>query len=384
MTIITFLIVLGILILSHEFGHFIVAKRAGVRVDEFGLGFPPRLFAWKPARRGDGKGETTYSLNLIPFGGFVKIYGEDPVQTETDSLTGFDATRAMSAKSKWSQASILAAGVIFNLLLAWFLISLALTTTGLPTSAAATPAGYAVRDPQLTVVQVVSGSPAERVGLKPGDIIVSLRSGRDYLTPTTAEAVQDFTGRRANQEIVLGFKRLVPKVKTVVEEVVVTPVVGLVSDRAAVGLGLETVGQLRLAAPRAAFVGGQMLLRLTWLTSQGLYNFLAGLFRGESELLNQVAGPIGLATLVGTAQALGLGYLLLFTAIISINLAVLNLLPLPALDGGRLLFLLVESLKGSPIKPGLTRALNLGGFILLIILMLFVTYHDLQKIGFLP
>jgi len=220
--------------------------------------------------------------------------------------------------------------------------------------------------------------------LKPGDIIVSLRSGRDYLTPTTAEAVQDFTGRRANQEIVLGFKRLVPKVKTVVEEVVVTPVVGLVSDRAAVGLGLETVGQLRLAAPRAAFVGGQMLLRLTWLTSQGLYNFLAGLFRGESELLNQVAGPIGLATLVGTAQALGLGYLLLFTAIISINLAVLNLLPLPALDGGRLLFLLVESLKGSPIKPGLTRALNLGGFILLIILMLFVTYHDLQKIGFLP
>ncbi|MBI4136202.1 MAG: site-2 protease family protein [Candidatus Vogelbacteria bacterium] len=375
MTIITFLIVLGVLILSHEFGHFIVAKQAGVRVDEFGLGFPPRLFGWK-------KGETTYSLNLIPFGGFVKIYGED--QEASAKVSPVDANRLLTAKSKWSQASILAAGVIFNLLLAWFLISAALATTGLPTSAAAAPAGYEVRDPQLTIVQVASGSPAERAGLKPGDIIISLRSGADYLAPTTVEAVQDFTGRRENQEIVLGFKRLMPKVKTVIEEVIVTPIVGLVSDRAAVGLGLETIGQLRLSAPRAVLVGGQMFLRLTWLTSQGLYNFLAGLFRGESELLNQVAGPIGLATLVGTAQALGFGYLLLFTAVISINLAVLNLLPLPALDGGRLLFLLLEAIKGSPIKPGLTRALNLGGFALLIILMLFVTYHDLQKIGFLP
>ncbi len=375
MTIITFLVVLGVLILSHEFGHFLAAKRAGVRVDEFGLGFPPRLFGWR-------RGETTYSLNLIPFGGFVKIYGED--QKESEGVGLVEANRLMTAKSKWTQASILAAGVIFNLLLAWFLISAALATTGLPTSAAAAPAGYEIRDPQLTVVQVAPGSPAERAGLKPGDIIVSLRSGRDYLAPTTAEAVQDFTGPRENQEIILGFKRLIPKIKTVVEEVAVTPVTGLVSDRAAVGLGLETVGQLRLAAPRAVFAGGQIFLRLTWLTAQGLYNFLAGLFRGESQLLNQVAGPIGLATLVGTAQALGFGYLLLFTAIISINLAILNLLPLPALDGGRLLFLLIEALKGSPIKPGLTRALNLGGFALLIILMLVVTYHDLQKIGFLP
>ncbi|MBI2097467.1 MAG: site-2 protease family protein [Candidatus Vogelbacteria bacterium] len=375
MTIITFLIVLGGLILSHEFGHFLAAKRAGVRVDEFGLGFPPRLFGWK-------RGETTYSLNLIPFGGFVKIYGEDP--EENNKVDPVDANRLMTAKSKWSQASILAAGVIFNLLLAWLLLSAALATTGLPTSAAAAPSGYQVRDPQLTVVSIAPGSPAERAGLQPGDIIISLRSGFDYLTPTTAETVSDFTGPRENQEIILGFKRLVPKVKTVVEEVAVTPVNGLVPERAAVGLGLETVGQLRLPVPRAALAGGEMLAKLTWLTARGLYNFFTGLIRGESQLLNQVAGPIGLATLVGTARALGLGYLLLFTAVISINLAILNLLPLPALDGGRLFFLLIESLKGSPIKPAVTRALNLGGFALLIILMLFVTYHDLQKIGWLP
>lgn len=375
MTIITFLIVLGVLILSHEFGHFLAAKRAGVRVDEFGLGFPPRLL-------GIQRGETVYSLNLIPFGGFVKIYGENP--EEGKRADPVEVNRLMTAKSKWSQASILAAGVIFNLFLAWILLSAALATTGLPTSARAAPAGYEVRDPQLTVVAVAPDSPAERVGLKPGDIIVSLRSGLDYLAPETAEAVQDFTGSRENQEIVLGFKRLVPKVKTVVEEVAVTPVEGLVPDRAAVGLGLETVGQLRLPVPRAVFVGGQMLVRLTWLTSQGLYNFLTGLWRGEGELFNQVAGPVGLATLVGTAAALGFGHLLLFTAVISINLAILNLLPLPALDGGRLLFLLIESIKGSAINLKLTHALNLVGFALLIMLMLFVTYHDLQKIGFLP
>lgn len=374
MTIITFLIVLGVLILSHEFGHFIVAKRAGIRVDEFGLGFPPRLFGWRA-------GETIYSINLIPFGGFVKIYGEDPTEVKTDDQ---DAARAIVTKSKWWQVAVLAAGVIFNLLLAWFLLTAALATTGLPTSASAAPAGYAVRDPQLTVVAVAPNSPADRAGFQPGDIIVSLRSGLDYLAPTTAEAVQDFTGSRANQEIVLGFKRSVPKVKTVVEEVAITPVEGLVPGRAAVGLGLETVGQLRLSAPRAVFVGGQMLVRLTWLTSQGLYNFIAGLFRGESELFNQVAGPIGLAGLVGAAAALGWGHLLLFTAVISINLAILNLLPLPVLDGGRLLFLLIESIKGSAINFKLTRILNLAGFALLIILMLFVTYHDLQKTGFLP
>ena len=103
-----------------------------------------------------------------------------------------------------------------------------------------------------------------------------------------------------------------------------------------------------------------------------------------SKLLNQVAGPIGLVSLVGTASALGFGYLMFFTAVISINLALLNLLPLPALDGGRLLFLLIEALKGSPIKANITKTLNLAGFVLLILLMLLVTYNDLQKIGFLP
>lgn len=370
MTIVIFLIVLGVLILSHEFGHFIAAKRAGIRVDEFGLGFPPRLFGWK-------KGETTYSLNIIPFGGFVKIYGEDPEEVK---IGDGDKERAIVAKSKWWQAAVLAAGVIFNLLLAWFLLALALATTGLPTSAASAPSDYQVSDPKLIVVSVSAGSPADQAGLKPGDTIVSLRSAGEPLNSLTPETVQRLTAERAGQEIIIGYLRSTPGIKSFIEEASVRPVTGLVPGRAAIGVGLETVGILKLSLPRAILVGGQSLLNLTYLTAKGLGQFLFGLFRGQSELLKQVAGPIGLATLVGAAAARGLGHLLLFTAIISINLAVLNLLPLPALDGGRLLFLLIESFKGSPIKPKIASALNLIGFALLILLMFVVSYGDIVKI----
>lgn len=373
MTIITFLIVLGLLILSHELGHFLAAKRAGVRVDEFGLGFPPRLFGFR-------YGETVYSLNLIPFGGFVKIYGEEAPAAGARDLAGVATERAMFAKSKLTQGSILAAGIVFNLLLAWLLLAVALTTTGLPTAVREAPAGYEVRDPALTVVSVLPASPAARAGLKPGDVIVSLRSGADYLAPAEPAAVQNFTANRADQEIVIGFKRPAGEVKTILEETAARPIVGLAPDRAALGLGLEVVGTLKLPPGAALIAGGRLGLNLTAATARGLFNFFRELALGRKETLNQVAGPIGLVSLVGLASSLGFGYLLLFTAIISINLALLNLLPIPALDGGRLLFLLIESLKGSPIKPNLARLVNLLGFAFLIILMLLVTYNDLHRL----
>lgn len=366
MTIIIFLIVLGVLIFSHELGHFLMAKRAGVRVDEFGLGFPPRLMGFK-------RGGTLYSLNIIPFGGFVKIYGEDP---ETASAN--DST-SLTAKSKWAQASILIAGIIFNLILAWLLITTALATTGLPMNGSAVPSGYEISQPKLTVIQVATNSPAETAGLKVGDIIVSLRSGADYIDPESAEAVQNFTGPRAGQEITIGFIHPESKLKATITERAVTPVTGLAPGRAAIGLSLDNIGTLKLSWPRAVIVGAQMFAKITALTARGLFTLFADLFRGRSEILGQVVGPIGLASLVGTVSALGFGYLLLFTAVISINLALLNLLPLPALDGGRLLFLLIEKIKGSPIKPRLAQTLNLISFALLILLMIVVSYHDLQK-----
>src|SRR3989344_8213018 len=161
MVVILFLIVLAILIFVHELGHFLAAKSAGIRVDEFGLGFPPRAVAWRP------KGsETTYSLNWIPFGGFVKIFGEDP---EEAAVAGLDEKRSLTRKNRWIQVAVLAAGVTFNVLFAWVLISTGFLK-GLPTSVAYDESGL-VEEPALTVIGVAPASPAEQAGIVGGGII---------------------------------------------------------------------------------------------------------------------------------------------------------------------------------------------------------------------
>ena len=370
MIIIIFLIILGLLILSHEFGHFFVAKRGGVRVDEFGLGFPPRLFGFR-------RGETTYSLNLIPFGGFVKIYGEDPDQ---DSLTGPDRKRAISAQSKWLQAAVLVAGVSANLVLAWFLLVIAFSTTGLPMQAETVPTGYALENPQVTIVSLEPKSPALMSGLAVGDQIVSLRMIDERLSEPTIETIQAFIVNHPTSEIVVGYVR--PhgsKIKPTVAERAVRPASIGPNGQPAIGVGLETIGTLRLPLYRAIIAGAQSAWHLLNSVIAGLGSLSVNLFRNQGETLSQLTGPIGLVGLVGDASALGFGYLLFFAALLSINLAVLNLLPIPALDGGRLLFLLIEAIKGRAIKPKVANAINLGGFALLMILMLLVTYSDILK-----
>ncbi|HEY4476437.1 MAG TPA: site-2 protease family protein [Candidatus Paceibacterota bacterium] len=370
MTILIFLIILGLLILSHEFGHFFVAKRSGARVDEFGLGFPPRLISWR-------RGETTYSLNLIPFGGFVKIYGEDPNE---ESLTGTDRQRAFSAQSKWVQTSILVAGVTANLVLAWLLLVVAFATTGLPTQADSVPQGYTLDNPRVTIIQVAPNSPAAVAELILGDQIVKLRTTTDYLTEPTIESIQDFITNHSNSEIIVSYIRTHgPNIKPTIAERAVKPANIGPEGKLAIGVGLETIGILQLPLHRAIIAGTQSTWHLVSSTVTAFGSLLISFFRGQSEVLGQITGPVGLVGLVGDASALGFGYLLLFTALISINLAVLNLLPIPALDGGRLLFLLIERIKGRAIKPQVANAVNLTGFLLLMILMLLVTYSDIMK-----
>ena len=368
MTVIIFLIILGLLILSHEFGHFFIAKRSGVRVDEFGLGFPPRL--WSISR-----GETTYSINLIPFGGFVKIHGENP---DEESLSGADRKRAIGAQSKWIQAAILAAGVTANLVLAWLLLIIAFSTTGLPTQSGAVPTGYKLDNPQVTIVHVEDNSPAALAGLIPGDQIVQLRATNERLTKPTTEDIQTFVANHPDSEIIVGYIRTHgPDIKPTIAERAVRPAkIGPdgsprgEAGKSAIGIGMETIGLLRLSFPRAIIAGSQSVWHLTSSTIIAFGVFIANLVSGQNGALAQVTGPVGLVGLVGDASALGFGYLLLFTALISINLAVLNLLPIPALDGGRLLFLLIEKIKGNPIKPSVANAINLTGFVLLMGLML--------------
>lgn len=362
MTVIIFIIALAILVFVHELGHFTVAKLSGIRVDEFGLGFPPKIIGVK-------KGETTYSLNAIPFGGFVKIFGEDPDQ---ESIAGADSARSFVNKPKYIQALVLIAGIAFNIIFAWLIISLGLMI-GMPV-----PDGYSSFTPithsQVTITSVNANSPAHKAGLQTGDKIDALQSGKDTITKPSADAVSPFISNHANDDIAVTYTR-----RDVTNTVHVVPATGIVADHAAIGISLEDLGILKLPFFSALFEGGKLTYYLVKNTAVGLAQFLYQAVTGHAQF-SDVTGPVGIAGLVGDARKLGFVYLLSFIAFISINLAVINLIPFPALDGGRLLFVLIEKIKGSVINPKIANTINLVGFGLLLLLMLVVTYHDIVKL----
>ena len=358
MTILIFFIILFALVLVHEFGHFIVAKKNGIRVDEFGFGFPPRLFSFK-------KGETTYSINALPFGGFVKIFGESP--QEGDSVSP-DASRSLVAKPKIIQASVLLAGIFFNLLLAWVLLSGAFVS-GLPVASESKYFENAIGK-NLVVLSILKNSPAESSGFLSGDKIISISDNKETLTMSSIESFQNFISLHPNQEITLSVNR-----GGELKDIKVAPRENLVGERAGIGVSIDFVGLAKLPIHKATVAGFVGM----WDGFIGTVKAIAGLifdsFRLKADLSN-IAGPVGLVHMVGDAYKFGFSYLLFFTAMISISLAVINLVPFPALDGGRVLFLIIEKIKGSPIKPKIANMVNAIGFLLLIILMLVVTYND--------
>ena len=363
MNIIIFLIILVLLILVHEFGHFIVAKKSGIRVDEFGLGLPPRLFGKK-------FGETLYSINALPFGGFVKIFGENPDdEKDADSQ---NLGRSMAHKSRWTQAAVLAAGITFNLLFAWLIISVGLMF-GLPTAVDPTNAAD-VRDAKVVISSVMPKSPAEAAGLKTGDILRTLETDEKLLAENLSpESVKNFIGT-SREQINVSFER-----GGAVTETKVLAADGIISESKAVGITMEMIGILKLPVHKALLEGSLMTGRLTQNIAIGIFYFFRDAILGRADL-TQVAGPVGMVALVGDARVLGVPYLVFFAALISINLAIINLIPFPALDGGRLFMLLIEAIKGSPIKPKLVNAVNAVGFFVLITLMLLVTWNDVLKL----
>lgn len=365
MNIIIFLIILAVLVLVHEFGHFIVAKKSGVRVDEFGLGFPPRIFGKKI-------GETVYSLNLLPFGGFVKIFGENAESLEVSEGVYEDPSRSLAHKSKLIQAAVLGAGVSFNVLFAWLVISLGLVF-GLPT---VVDSGNLARvsDARVVVSSVAPGSPAEVAGLKPGDFLLSLSTLSASLdSKLTPDGASEFI-RESNEPIGVSYQR-----GAQIFETEVSAKEGVVPGRKAVGINMEQIGILKLPVHEAIGEGGARTAELFKAVAISIFYFLRDAVFGRADF-SEVAGPVGMVALVGDARDLGFNYLVFFTALLSLNLAVINLIPFPALDGGRLIMVLIEALKGSPIKPKIVQAVNTAGFALLILLMVVVTYKDIVKI----
>jgi regulator of sigma E protease len=367
-SIIIFLIILAALVLVHEFGHFIVAKKSGIRVDEFGLGFPPKIWAKK-------FGETTYTLNSIPFGGFVKIFGENP---DDESINGTDSKRSFVNKPKYIQIAVLAAGVVFNVVFAWILISIGFSSGILASVADYQAYNSSISDVHVAVIAVNKNTPADAAGIKVGDAIVSLTTQKTKAElkdkSVSVTAIQAFIASHAQEDLIVHLKRgneLVDKT--------VTPKEGIVPGRVAIGIAMDDVGMLKLPFHLALYEGGKFTGHLVVGVTKGLMQFIGNVFKGKADL-SSVSGPVGIIGLVGDATKLGFTYLLSFTALISINLAVINLMPFPALDGGRILFVIIEAIIRRPIAPKIANRVNAIGFTLLLILMLVITFKDIWNL----
>jgi regulator of sigma E protease len=345
------LIGLSVLILAHEAAHFFFAKKFGLKVDEFGFGFPPRLWAKK-------KGETEYSLNWIPFGGFVKIAGEQgefemievDQKAESDKTKTTAPSRLFFAQPAWKKAIIILAGVAMNFVLGWLLISTALML-GTPKA--------------VVITGIEAGSPAATAGIEAGDALKGYASSADFINYVNAHRGQP-----------ISFD-LLRNAKTI--HVAVTPRLATAPNEGAVGVALADAGMPR-EAPLAALRDGLLdAVNLFGAIVVALWGLIAQLFT-HATLPAGIVGPVGIFGVAEETGQIGLVYLLQFLGVISINLAVVNLLPFPALDGGRFVLILIEKLKGSAVPRKIEAWINGFGFAFLLVLMLLLTVRDVLNL----
>lgn len=369
-TVIILIIVLAVLIFVHELGHFLLARWNGIRVDAFKLGFGTRLISWK-------RGETEYGLNLVPLGGYVKIFGENP---DAESTTGADSSRSFVNKNRFQQVLVLAAGVFFNFLFAWILYSIVFMTGVTATTDGFEKYADNFSDRRVMVTYVAPASPAEKGGMKVGDVIKSIGSVTllDPVVPSASSSaissIQNTINISKGEVVHIGLIRGQEDLT-----VDVTPITGIVDDKFAIGIAMQDVGDMKLPVFASITQGFGYTIAMIRDTAIGLYTFVLNIFRGTANFAD-VAGPVGIAGIVGNAAELGFTYLLMITALISINLGVINLLPFPALDGGRIVMVLIEGVIRRRIPSQFANAVNALGFIALMLLMVVVTYKDILKL----
>lgn len=358
LTIIAFIVILSILVLIHELGHFILAKKYGIKVEEFGFGFPPRLFSIK-------KGETLYSVNLLPVGGFVKLYGEDEAGGGSVKVAPSkihikkDINRAFYARPAWQRLSVIVAGVVMNFVLAVAIISYLFAAQGvaLPTK-------------NVKIVEVLKNSPAEKAGLKKGDFVISV-NGKAI---TNNNEFIDETRRNLGKEIGLQVRS-----GDSIREVRVLPRKDFPKGEGPMGVAISNVEVKKYPWYQAPFFGTLEALKFSYLIAQGLFDMLFNLIAHGTKP-SGVAGPIGVAQLTGQAVSYGFNATLWFAALLSLNLAVLNVLPIPALDGGRLFFILIEVVTRRKINPKYESYAHVAGLIVLLGLMAAITVFDVARL----
>jgi len=377
-TVLIFIIVLSILVFVHELGHFWTARKLGVKAEEFGFGFPPRAFGFYKNKAGKWcflKGRkdpnsleeeekpvgTVYSINWLPLGGFVKIKGENGEgKQESDSF---------AAKAIWKRALILSAGVIMNIVLAIALLS-AGYMLGLPQSLDNLKPSVKISEPQVFVMDILPGSPADQAGLQAGDIITFVNDQKIV----SNEDLQSIVAEQVGQETNFIIKRNgEEQQRTIVPELLAE------AEQPAIGVSIYASGLVRYPFFTAIIEGFKLTFWLFGMIILAFYGLIRDLITGVS-VSGQVAGPVGIATLTGQVATMGFTYLLQFIALLSLNLALINILPFPALDGGRLLFLLIEKFIGKPVRQSVETWIHTIGFWLLIILIVVVTYKDIARL----
>lgn len=337
--IIAAIIAFSVMIMVHELGHFLVAKRVGVTVYAFAIGFGPRVVGFR-------RGETLYAVNLLPFGGYVRMAGEDLDDTGDGG--------SFRHKSVWQRMAVVAAGPAMNLLLAVLLLAATALVVGVPV-------GVSNR-----VGQLMSGWPAEAAGLRPGDAIVAINGE----TMDSGQEVIDTIHRHPESDLRLTVERDGARFEmTVRSRLDPRQNIGLIGFRP------EAVRE-RMGPARAL---GWALSTLVE-TVRIIFITLVGLVREGGKMLDQLAGPVGAVRFLGEAGAAGAEIFIYTASALSIMIGVFNLLPLPALDGGRLLFLAVEAVRRRPVDPRREGYIHLVGFALLILLLVTLTVRDIGKL----
>ncbi|MFA6918741.1 MAG: RIP metalloprotease RseP [Patescibacteria group bacterium] len=415
-TIIIFAVILSLLVFVHELGHFVTAIKFGVGVEEFGFGLPPRIFGIQIFRNkktvhtikeeinteisisspDDGETITTkeiitdkvvekdevkstkrwrfvggkyksvdgepviYSLNWIPIGGFVKIKGED----------GGDHGDATSFVSKpiWKRCLILAAGVIMNVILCMVLLAIGFGI-GMPSSVEGQPEGAIITNGKIQIMEVVDGSSAKTAGLKAGDVISSV----DGQNIASINNLRNYLTSKEGQTVNINISRQGQEIKSNVK-------VERQKDYVGIGVGLVETATVRYPWYLAIWMGIKMTFIWIYAIIFAFISIFKNLIVG-APIGVELAGPVGIAVMTGQAAKMGFVYILQFTALLSINLAIINILPFPALDGGRILFLVIEKIRRKSVKQEWENLAHNIGFILLMILVLAVTYKDVVRYG---
>jgi regulator of sigma E protease len=338
------------LIIVHELGHFLIAKKLGVKVEEFGLGFPPRIWGKKI-------GETLYSINWIPFGGFVKIYGhEEPVKGDP---------RSFSERPFWQKSLIILGGVLVFWVVAVIILSIVMAI-GAPT-AIDDSVTTGLINPKVQIMAVQKGSPAEAAGLKIGDII----TGFDKVSE-----VQNFTEANKGKNVVLSIKRGAEIFNV---NIILRQNIG--ENEGAMGVALVRTDLKKYPWYIVPIKGIEATFDLTYSIIASWIMLLGNIFSGQGVPPGvQVTGIVGIFQLFTEVGSLGVSYFLQFVAIIAIHLAIINSLPIPALDGGWFFFMLIEKIKGKPLNQILVQRTSAVFFFLLVGLMIWITIRDVIRI----